>query len=138
MALPTVFTWTEEHKTRAKFLGLNTEDEVDAYTLAMEVGMMGCVQAADRIEDSWERSKLLTRMVIHCRQLGFDVSNRDFTLGNGLEVKSLMSDIAALGWSTNEVAHAICVELEPGDKECEAANRNFALGSLLAPVRLQS
>jgi len=77
-------------------------------------------------------------MVIHCRQLGFDRANRDFTLGNGFEVKALISDIAAVGWSWKEVAHAICVEIEPGDKDTEAVKRSFAAGNGLAPVHIRN
>jgi hypothetical protein len=46
----------------------------------------------------------------------------------------LASDIAHIGWSWAATAHAICVQVAPGDKTVEDFNRRLCAGSGLAPV----
>ena len=77
-------------------------------------------------------------MTLHCSQLGFDTCNRESTLGNPLEPPLLMTDIAFIGWSWSEVAHATCVEAQPGSKELELANAKFVEDTELAPVKEDS
>ena len=127
---------SEETLKEAKRLKLDPHDPIDAICLKVELGEMGVVQASDRLEETFRAQDLLYEMVIHCRQLGFDPSNRDNTLGNALEVKDLISDIAFMGWSWKEVAQATCCEIEPGNKTVEKANRGLCSAGALAPANL--
>ena len=71
-----------------------------------------------------------------CRvpQVGFDLINRSGVGGNAQEVLLLASDIAFIGWSTAATAHAICIEVPPGDKSVENFNRKLCQDVGLADV----
>jgi hypothetical protein len=99
-------------------------------------GTLGVVQAADVILLSLRSLGMTYKMQIHCRQVGFDPSNRDFTGGNANEVHSLASDIAYVGWSWKQCEHAQAIEIVPGDKTVETFNHNLSESSIseLAPV----
>jgi hypothetical protein len=54
-------------------------------------------------------------MTLDPRLVGFDPANRDGEGCNPQEVLELASEIAAVGWSWAETAHATCCEVVPGD-----------------------
>ncbi len=99
---------------------------------------IGVVQVADQLEKIFREKGLLYEMDIHCRQVGFDPSNRDATGGNAQEAHLLASDIALVGFSFRETSHAICIEVEPGDKTVEEFNRIMSNNVDLAPVEPDS
>ena len=99
-------------------------------------GTLGVVQAADVILTALREKDLTYKMKIHCRQVGFDPSNRDNTGGNANEIHLLGSDIAYVGWSWKQCAHALVIESTPGDKTLETFNHNLTTSATvpLAPV----
>ena len=103
-------------------------------------GMMGLCRAADALEDRFKAMGLMfpDKMIIHCRQIAFDLSNREKMLGFVEEVFLLQEDIAFLGWCWQVCSHATCCEVKPGDSEVEDANRLFVEGTGLAPIEEDS
>jgi hypothetical protein len=100
----------------------------------VEQDSIGLVQAADLIENEFRKRGELYDMQMHSRQVGFDPTNRDSTGGNAQEVFLLATDIAFVGFSWAETAHALCVETKPGDRSVEQFNRRLSDGTGLAPV----
>ena len=82
-------------------------------------GRLGIVQSADRCEEFLKAEGLLYVMRINCRLIGFDPSNRDKVGGNQQDVQALISAIKKAGWSDAAVAHATCVEINPGSTDGE-------------------
>ena len=103
-----------------------------------DANRLGLVQAADELERLFFSVDLMYRMRIHHRQVAWDPINRDGEGGNPLEVLLLASDIAYVGWSWNECAHATCCEVPVGDKTIETFNQRLCAGSGLAPVEEDS
>lgn len=61
-------------------------------------------------------------MHISCTEVGFDPANRDGQGGSALGVLSPAHDIAMVGWSWEQVSHALCVEVTPGATSVEDFN----------------
>ena len=100
----------------------------------LDADEVGLVQAADLLEKAFEVNGMLYQMQLDPRLVGFDTANRDGVGGNALEVHTLASDIAFVGWSWPETAHALCVEVEPGNKDVEIFNKRLVQRCELGPV----
>jgi hypothetical protein len=111
-------------------------DPIYAIILRVLAGTLGAVQADDMLITLLLKLGFARMMQIHCSQLGFDPSNRKCTGGNGQEVPLLLEDILLMGWSLKQVAHALCVEIIPGDLTVEEFNRKWINNQTykLAPV----
>ena len=94
----------------------------------------GLVLAADRVEVLLERKGLLATQKVCPRNVGFHPGNRGGEGGNPLEVLTLASAIAEVGFSWVEVRHALCVAARPGDRWIEDFNARLAENSGIAPV----
>ena len=113
-------------------------DPVAALLEKVRTGATGVVQGAELLLDKLAAAGLVYEMDINPRNVGFDFANRDGEGGNAQEVLLLASDIAAVGWSWQETAHAVCVEAPPGDRTLEEFNRSICDGCGLAPVEPDS
>ena len=109
-------------------------DAVNAILARFESDDLGIVQAADALEDAFRQKGLLYEMDIAPRLVGIDPTNRDGAGGNIQEVLLLATDIAFVGWSWKETMHALCIEVQPGDRSVEDFNRRLSQGVGLAPV----
>ena len=115
------------------------DDPVLKILFDLDAERMGVVQAANLIIEALQQMGLVYTMRINVREVGFDPTNRDGAGGCHLEVHLLLSDIAAVGWSWAECAHALCVEIKPGDAAVERFNANLCGGGVpLAPVEAGS
>jgi hypothetical protein len=122
--------------SRGPVLVTDPEDPIVIALAKVAGGTLGVVQAADLILAKLREMNLSYKMKIHCRQVGFDPSNRDNTGGNATEVHLLGTDIAHVGWSWQQCGHAQAIEIKPGDKTVETFNQHLTAGSSvpLAPV----
>jgi hypothetical protein len=109
-------------------------DPVNVILARFEADELGIVQAADALEGAFRQKCLLYEMDIAPRSVGIDPTNRDGTGGNIQEVLLLATDIAFVGWSWKETVHALCIEVQPGDRSVEEFNRRLSQGVGLAPV----
>ena len=99
-------------------------------------GALGICGAAEQILNRLNASGFMRVMTIHPDQVGIDPCNRAGEGVNAMEVGLLAADIAAFGWCWDETAHAICVEVAPGDSTVESFNMDLVRGAEgLAPVR---
>jgi hypothetical protein len=112
--------------------------EIDAVIRQSGSAALGVVAAADKLQKMFASAGLMYEMDVNPRQVGFDPSNRDGEGGNTKEVLALAEDILSLGWSWAATAHAICVEVTPGDQSVEEFNRALCKDSGLAPVEPDS
>jgi hypothetical protein len=121
---------------QGEVLVTDAADPINVVLAKIADGSVGIVQASDQILVTLRQMGLAYRMKIHCRQVGFDPSNRDETGGNSAEVHLLGSDIVYVGWSWQQCAHAQAVEAIPGDNAVEIFNRKLSEGaaSPLSPV----
>ena len=108
---------------------------MDGVIALCQQGRLGIVQSADRCEEFLKAEGLLYVMRINCRLIGFDPSNRDKVGGNQQDVQALISAIKKAGWSDAAVAHATCVEINPGSTDVEEFNRKFSEGAPLMQVK---
>ena len=102
--------------------------------LAYEAEKMGVSKAADMLIEVFTAMGFLTVQRILPGSVGFDIANRNGEGGNAQEVVKLASDIAYLGWAWSATAHALCVEVTPGDPTIEEFNRALSQGLGMAPV----
>ena len=96
---------------------------------------VGLAQAADRIDQALEEKGLLKLYTLHPSMVGVDVSNRNGSGINALEVNLLASDICEVGWSWDACRHATCIEEKPGDSLIIDFNKRIVANSGLAPVK---
>lgn len=110
------------------------DTQIESVLTSVSQDHIGVVAAADKLMALFKEAGLLREMHIHCTQVGFDPANRDGQGGSALGVLSLAHDIAMVGWSWEQVSHALCVEVTPGDTSVEDFNRKLCADSGLAPV----
>ena len=114
---------------------LDPNDEINKILHRHDQGAFGVCGAADQIMSRLEASGHIKEMTIHPDQVGLDPCNRAGEGVNAMEVGLLAADIAAVGWSWAETAHAVCVEVAPGDATVENFNMELVRGAEgLAPV----
>jgi hypothetical protein len=109
-------------------------DPIRSILDACKAERMGLCAAAEALLGAFKAEGLLYEATLPCMQVGFDPSNRAGEGGNAQEVHLLLQDIAMVGWSWAQTAHALCVEVTPGDKSVEIFNQKLCAGSGLAPV----
>ena len=112
--------------------------QIKAMLASIEAGEVGLVAGAEKLMRLFESADLVYRMQIHPLQVGFHPANRDGLGGTVQGVLSLAHDIAFVGWSWAEVAHALCVEVAVGDASVESFNRTLCDGCGLAPVGMNT
>ena len=94
---------------------MGSPDAIDKLCSEVDVGGVGIVQAADRLETLLLDSALMHEEEGNPRYVGYHPLNRDRYGGSGLESLELLSQIAAIGFSKTAMSHAIMEETAPGD-----------------------
>jgi hypothetical protein len=101
----------------------------------VELEQEGLVAVVDRLEDLLEAKELLYKLAIAPRSVGVDPSNRDGEGVNPLNVLSLASEIADVGFSWLEIGNKpICCEVPPNDLAVEAFNFKLSADSGMGDV----
>ena len=110
-------------------------DAVVRLLQTVETDKEGLVAVVDRLEDLLVETDLLYKLTIAPRSVGVDPSNRDGEGINPLNVLSLASEIADVGFSYTEIGDKpICCEVPPGDLAVEAFNVKLSADSGMADV----
>ena len=111
-------------------------DEIRAILIRYAAGDIGPPGADGQIMALLVQQGHAVRKQVRPMKIGIHRKNRGGMIGASKDVKGLMDEIADLHWNDDECRHAICVQLNSGDREDERAFREWCemSGVDLAPV----
>ena len=103
----------------------NREDEIRAILIRYAAGLIGPPGADGQIMAILIKKGHAFRKQIRPMRVGIHRLNRGGMIGASKGVRDLMDKLADLHWNDDERRHALCIQLDAGDREDEKAFREW-------------